>query len=101
MQQLTSKDFDEFIRHDGYSVVLFSLSGCKPCMSVRGQLEPIARQISCGVINIQKNIQLMNRYKLIGFPTIVLFKNGKEIDRKKGYSTTEQLEQWLDLYRKD
>ena len=85
------------ITHNGFTVVLFSWDLCKPCLGVKQQLKPLAQQIPCAVVEVSENIQLADRYKITGFPTLLLFKNGVEVDRRKGYFTTAQLREWLKL----
>ena len=109
MQALDTNNFTDFITtqsnsdelgcimHNGFTVVLFSWDLCKPCIGVKEQLKPIAQQIPCGVVEVSENIQLADRYKITGFPTLLLFKNGREVDRIKGYFTTAQLRKWLNL----
>lgn len=97
MQALDTNNFTDFIKHNGFTVVLFSWDLCKPCVGVKEQLKPIAQQIPCGVVEVSENIKLADRYKITGFPTLLLFKNGREVDRIKGYFTTTQLKEWLNL----
>lgn len=86
MQLLTQNNFTDFIKHNGFTVVLFSWDLCKSCIGLKEQLKPIAQQIPCGVVEVSENIQLADR-----------FKNGREVDRIKGYFTTTQLKEWLNL----
>ena len=97
MHLLNKNNFTDFTKHNGFTVVLFSWNLCKPCEGVKKQLTPIAQQITCGVIEVSENIQLADSFKITGFPTLLLFKNGKEVDRIKGYFTTAQLREWLNL----
>lgn|GEM_PF-4428745 len=97
MVELTKNNFIEFIKYSSFSVVLFSWGVCKPCIGVRKQLEPLERQIPCGIVEVSENLELADSLRIIGFPTLVLFKDGREVDRLKGYFTTAQLREWLNL----
>lgn len=96
IQTLTTDNFDTFIEY-GFSVVLFGWKNCPPCKGEKEQLEPIAEKVPCGSVEISENFSLAERMKIPGFPTLVLCKDGKEVDRLKGYLTTQQIKEWLNL----
>lgn len=49
-------------------------------------------------IDHDANPRLIEEYKVYGLPTLILFKNGKEIEesRREGAITKEKLKQYID-----
>lgn len=94
---LTEKNFDEFIKHSDFSVVLFGWLNCPPCKGTAEQLKPISNNLPCATVELSENPELKWEYGIKEAPTLVLFKNGAEVDRVKGYQTTSQLKEWLNL----
>jgi len=44
-------------------------------------------QAAFGLINVEKNNETKKEYNISAYPTILIFKNGKLVDRQSGYST--------------
>ena len=60
---------------------------CGPCRMVVPIVEEIARErndIKVGKVNVDEEGELAMRYGVMNIPTVILFKNGREIDRKVG-----------------
>jgi thioredoxin 2 len=49
-------------------------------------------------VNTEEQPQLGSQYGIRSIPTMVLFKNGKEVDRVSGALSSEQIRQWVGQY---
>jgi thioredoxin 1 len=62
-------------------------------------VEEIAAQfegkILVGKLNVDANQSVPASMKVISIPTIVLYKNGKEMDRSIGYKTKDELSNFI------
>lgn len=47
-------------------------------------------------INVDEHQDLAVKYNVMSIPTLVLLKDGEEVDRKSGVITVEGLEGWID-----
>lgn len=66
-------------------LVDFWADWCGPCKMIAPVIEEIAEQfagkILVGKLNVDANQTMPSAYGVISIPTIVLFKNGEELDR--------------------
>ena len=82
-------------------LVDFWASWCAPCKAVSPLLDAIAEEydgkIRVGKVNVDDNPATPSKYGVRGILTIILFKDGKEMDRVVGAVPKAQLE---DLIKK-
>lgn len=73
---------------------------CGPCKMVAPVIEDLAAeykdQLKIVKINVDKNRQYAGQLKVMGIPTLVLFKDGQEVDRVVGFRSKEDLKQIID-----
>lgn len=94
MIQLTSQDLDKSISED-LSLVYITAVWCGPCKS----FSPIVTEISETYKNKLKFFKLdadessarLEEFGIKSIPTILIFKDGKEIDRLSGVKTKQNL----------
>lgn len=98
---ITDQNFEEQVLKNEKPVLLdFWAPWCGPCRAA----EPILEQISekypnlvVGKMNVDENQQNPAQYGVMGIPTVILFKDGKEVDRKVGFGGQQAYE---DLIKK-
>ncbi|MGL6226830.1 MAG: thioredoxin family protein [Thermoguttaceae bacterium] len=80
---LTEDNFDETIR-SGVVLVDFWMQHCAPCETMVPRLERIAEQMQgravIAKINGPQNRSISGRFGITAYPTMILFKNGEQID---------------------
>lgn len=80
--------FDKALADGGLMMVDFWASWCGPCKMLSPTIDQIGEQYEgkaiIGKVNVDEEQGLAMRYGVMSIPTIVYFKNGKEIDRKVG-----------------
>lgn len=66
---------------------------CAPCQMVEPIIEQLAKEyegkIKFGKLNVDENSQTAAKYGIMSIPTVILFKEGKEIGRKVGFEGKE------------
>ena len=87
--------FSEIINQDQPVLVDFFADWCGPCK----MLSPILKQVKDTLgedvtiikIDVDKNQALASKYQVRGVPTMLLFKNGKQVWRQSGVLQKDDL----------
>lgn len=81
------------------AMVDFWAPWCGPCRMVAPVVEALAREYDgravVAKINTDENQQLAGRLGIMGIPTLILFKDGQEVDRVVGFVPRKTLEERL------
>ena len=98
-------DFEQQViqaSHQGPVMVDFWADWCAPCHAIAPHITRVVEQAG-GAIRLAKvevdegdNMKLAGQYRLRGFPTIILFHEGREVARFSGSRPAHWIEQWLE-----
>jgi thioredoxin 1 len=99
---LTDKNFNHQIKNK-ISLVDFWASWCVPCKMMSPVLNELAEEAGPNVqvckVNVEEYQSLASKYAVRGIPTMLLFKNGKEINRFVGVKSKDFLLQEINKYK--
>ena len=88
MVQFDQKTFDETLAEGKLMMVDFWAAWCGPCRMLGPVIEDLAAKyegkVVVGKVNVDEQQALAIRYGVMSIPTVIFFKDGKEIDRKVG-----------------
>lgn len=91
----SKEGFDKALAQGGLMMVDFWADWCGPCKMLSPVIEDLAGQYEgkalVGKVNVDEEQELAMRYGVMSIPTVIFFKDGKEIDRKVGVSLPEHL----------
>lgn len=93
MENLTEKNFKEFIKKEN-TIIDFWADWCGPCKMLGPVFEELSKEIKhvhFAKVNVDEQADLTAENGVRGMPTLVLFKNGEEVDRIVGFSSKESL----------
>lgn len=79
---------------NGTVVVDFYATWCNPCKMLAPVFEQVSNEVegvTFGKVNIDENMELTVKYNVTTVPTIVLLKDGVEVDRIVGFVPKEKL----------
>lgn len=99
MKNLTNSTFDQTIA-SGLHLVDFWAPWCGPCRMQTPILEELDKEYSDAVlqiskINVDEEGELAVRYGIQSIPTMMIFKDGRPVDRLIGVRMKPQLEEIL------
>lgn len=102
--ELTESNFDEFItNYDKPILIEFWGSWCPPCQMMAPIIDKIEKEFSeklfVGKINIDRNPSLSSKFDVKGVPTIVVMDKGKELERKVGAMSENQIKEMIKLIK--
>ena len=96
LTHLNENDFNDFIVKSELSVVDFYATWCPPCKMLAPIMEEIgeqAKDFQVAKIDIDQAIEVANEYGVMSIPTLIFFKDGKEIQRLVGFRNKDEIMQ--------
>ena len=101
--ELNSQNFEVMITKNDIPVVVdFWAPWCGPCQMMAPNFEAAAAQFPLKArfakLNTDQFPQLAAPFGIRGIPTMIIFKDGKEVDRVSGALSAQQIAQWVAQY---
>lgn len=97
MRYLGNEKLNEVIT-DELTIVDFFAEWCGPCMMLGPVLEDLEnrnKNIKIIKINTDEHEEEARKFGIMSIPTLILFKNKKEIDKQIGFQPLDELEEWI------
>lgn len=98
MVEVNLENFDsEVLKSDKPVVVDFFATWCGPCKRMKPNLEAFAsasEAVKVVMADVDGLQDMLPDYDIVSVPTIVLFNQGKEVKRRSGYMSVEDLEKF-------
>jgi len=94
--ELTGSNFDEVVVNSDIPVIIdFWAPWCGPCKMMAPNFEQSAKNFPLKTlfakVNTENEQQLGTRFGIRSIPTLIIFKDGKEVHRASGALSQEQL----------
>lgn len=98
---VNSDNFDqEVLKAETPVLVDFYAEWCGPCKMAEPIINTLAEEFAGKVkivkLNVDENQQISQQYQVMSIPTIIVFKDGKEAERKVGFPGETGYRQLID-----
>jgi thioredoxin 1 len=91
---LTDKNFDETISKNKVILVDFWASWCGPCRALAPTIEELSKELAgkalVAKLDVDENPTTAEKFQVYSVPTVVLIKDGCEVDRIVGLCPKKQ-----------
>lgn len=96
----TDSNFEEMVlKSDKPVMVDFFATWCGPCQMAAPVIDELsddyAGKAVIGKLDVDQNQQTASQYGVMSIPTVILFKDGKEVMRKTGFAGRAMYEKLL------
>ena len=101
LQNLTDENFEAEIAQ-GLTLVDFYADWCGPCRMLSPVLEEVAGQVNdvkFAKVDIDGNQKTAGMMQVTSVPTVVLFKEGKEVDRIVGLRGGDEIKNFFSAHK--
>lgn len=98
---------DNFTQYTGQGLILVDVwaEWCKPCKAMEPAIHALAEEMQgkayVGKLDADANRKLVSELKVEVIPTLILYKDGMEVERFVGMKTKESLQQAMMVYLQD
>ena len=102
MQQFKGEDYNKLINQEGLVLVDYYATWCGPCKMLMPVLEQIATEkndTKFTKVDIDEYREQAIKTGIRAVPTLVLYKDGKEVSRTSGYQPREKILEWLEEHK--
>ncbi|MDI6905708.1 MAG: thioredoxin [Candidatus Bathyarchaeia archaeon] len=99
---VTDSNINEIINKHSLALIDCWASWCGPCAVIAPIIEELAKEyagkVLVGKLNVDENSKTAERFQVFSIPTLLIMKNGKEVDRIVGLVPKSYVETRLERY---
>ena len=102
MIEYQGEAYEQVVGQQGLIVVQYYATWCGPCKMLKPVLEGLSEEMSDSKF-YRVDIDLFRTQAIEAgirsVPTVVLYKDGEEVDRQSGYQPKERVAAWLNQHK--
>ena len=93
---VTSSNFGEIVKKHPLVLIDFWASWCGPCRALAPTIDELTKEysgrVAIGELNVDENRETAERFKVYSIPTLLIMKDGCEVDRIVGLVAKKRIE---------
>lgn len=99
-ERINKENFEEKVQKSQIPVLVdFYSDSCIPCKMLTPVLsaleEELGGKLAIYKVNVNYDRELTEEYSVLGAPTLILFRDGKVLDRKTGALKSAECKEWI------
>jgi len=98
--EVNSENWNKEVSQSNFAMVDFYADWCSPCKKLAPIVEELANdnypKLKVCRLDIDDNRDIYVKYRIQGIPTLIFFKEGKEVDRIIGLKTKQYIQKKID-----
>ncbi len=103
VKHVTDSSFEQDVLQSGKPVLVdFWAEWCAPCRMIGPMIDEIANDFAANAtvvkLNVDDNTATAQRYGIKGIPTLILFSEGKEVERVVGATGKDSIARIIEKY---
>jgi len=96
---VTDSNFNEIVDKNSLTLIDCWAPWCGPCVVISPIVEELAKEyagkVLFGKLNVDENPRTAELFRIFGIPTLLIIRNGKEVDRIVGLVPKDHIEAHL------
>ena len=97
--ELTTENFQEFVKNNNVVLVDFWAEWCAPCLMITPVIEELEREMD-GVkfvkLNVDENPEIASMFGIMSIPTLMIFRRGEVVDMVVGVVAKDTLKERIE-----
>ncbi len=103
IKEVKAEEFENELKNNETMLVEFYGTWCMPCKMLSGILEKVDEKLESKFpilkIDVDKNMKLVRKYGVLTTPTLIMFKNGEEVEKVVGFRQEKQILDLIQQYK--
>lgn len=99
-RRISGEDLESEVAGEGPCAVEFWMVGCPACARFAPTFGELAQEYegraNLVTIEARENMEASKKHAIRGVPTVIVFKQGQEVQRTTGAKTLAEMRDWLD-----
>ena len=95
VKHINKDNFDETIKNSSVTLVDFFATWCGPCKMLSPIIESVAEEVgdntTIAKLDIDESLDIAKQFGVMSVPTMIIFKDGKEVDRLVGLRQKDKI----------
>ena len=100
--QITDENIKDVLLKNKITLITFSAPWCGPCRMLAPIIDELHNDndgITIGKVNIDENSETTSNYNVMGVPTLIFFKYGKEVDKIVGVTSKSAIQAKINVLK--